>query len=43
LLFEAHRGLLMQYAERWAANPKPLWRGDGLTAEYCVWIEEGKG
>lgn len=42
VLFDEHRGLLMLYAERWNAHPKPLWRGDGLTAEYCVWIGEGK-
>jgi MoxR-vWA-beta-propeller ternary system domain bpX4 len=36
--FDEHRGLLMLYAERWRRNPKPLWRGTGLTAEYCAWL-----
>ncbi len=44
LLFEDHRGLLLLYAERSAQNPKPLWRGEGLTADYCDWIgQDAKG
>ena len=38
--FDEHHGLLMLYAERWRQNPKPLWRGSGLTAEYCDWLGE---
>jgi hypothetical protein len=40
VLFEGHRGLLLLYAERWSRNPKPLWRGQGLTADYCDWIRQ---
>jgi hypothetical protein len=42
--FGGHPGLLLLYAERWAANPKAAWlpRGRGFEYVELVWGELGK-
>jgi hypothetical protein len=42
--FAGHGGLLLLYAERFAANPKPAWVPAGTALEYVelVWRELGK-
>jgi hypothetical protein len=42
--FDGHAGLLLLYAERWAANPKPAWlpRGRGFEYLELVWGELGR-
>lgn len=40
LEFGGSLALMMDYAERWAANPKPEWRPDSDAARDCVeWAE----
>jgi hypothetical protein len=42
--FDGHPGLLLLYAERWAAHPRPAWlpRGRGFEYLELVWTELGK-
>ena len=43
LEFGEHEGLMLLYAERFAAHPKEAWRPEGRAGEYVELVNERKG